>query len=116
VRWEKLRFDKFECEAAIAHSPLANITIAACRDGRLKQVAPATVAREMNLLRSVLEVARKEWQWLKTHPITQASRSRRLYAVGLGGVSDHGRRSDFSPIASTELFGERILSDGFEIQ
>ena len=51
------------------------------RDARLRTqaqrrqttVAPATVAREMNLLRSVLETARKEWRWLRTNPMADVS-------------------------------------------
>lgn len=36
---------------------------------QLVTISPATVARDMNLLRSVLEMARREWQWLETNPM-----------------------------------------------
>lgn len=42
--------------------------VAEWRDRRLKEVAPASVAREMSLLRSVLDVARREWGWLHSNP------------------------------------------------
>ena len=54
---------------AKAHLPsLKAAQVAEWRDRRLALVAPGSVAREMTLLRSVLEVARKEWGWLHTNP------------------------------------------------
>lgn len=59
--------------------------IAEWRDRRLKDVQPSSVAREMTLLRSVLDVARREWGWLHTNPAkdvkkppSPASRKRRI--------------------------------------
>lgn len=56
--------------------------IAKWRDKRLKDkrlkdksiglyvtISPATVAREMNILRSVFEVARREWHWIEENPM-----------------------------------------------
>lgn len=62
-------------------NPLANRRLLALRaedfikwrDDRLKQVKPASVAREMNLLRSVLEYARKELRWLKVNPMSDVT-------------------------------------------
>lgn len=46
------------------HKPLNQITaqtFASYRDARLKQVRPATVVRELGILRSIFETARNEW-------------------------------------------------------
>lgn len=48
--------------------------IAAWRDARLLSVAPATVAREWNLLRSVFERARKEWGMIADNPMRDVER------------------------------------------
>jgi len=58
------------------------------RDRRLAVVAPATVARELSLMRHALEVARKEWGLpivanpldLVSKPVSHTARSRRLNA------------------------------------
>jgi integrase len=46
------------------------------RDERLKQVSPASVQREMNILHHAFEVARKEWGWLESNPLSDISRPR----------------------------------------
>lgn len=86
-RWEVMRLD------ALARTPIAKRQLAALRapdftdwrDGRLREVSPATVAREMNLIRSVLRLAWKEWHWLRENPMADvkpprspASRKRRV--------------------------------------
>lgn len=75
-RWELLRLAKWQ-RADIARRPLSALgsaDIAEWRDDRLKKAAPGTVAREMNLLRSVLEIARKEWGWINANPMTGVKR------------------------------------------
>lgn len=75
ARWEELRLSALD-DAPIARRPLARLTgadIAAWRDARLGEVAPATVAREMALLRTVLETARREWHWLRDKPMAEVS-------------------------------------------
>lgn len=78
-RWERIRL------RALQRDPIADRRIAilsahdfaAWRDDRLRQkaakrvttVQPGTVAREMNLMRSVLEVARREWRWITDNPM-----------------------------------------------
>src|SRR3546814_20626345 len=65
AHWEIIRLN------ALARYPIAKRRLEALaandfadwRDARLTQVKPATVAREMNLMRSVLEVARRDWKW-----------------------------------------------------
>lgn len=72
ARWEQVRIKAMEAWP-IARRKLAGLAgndFADWRDGRLKQVKPATVAREMNLLRSVLEAARRDWHWIRANPMT----------------------------------------------
>ncbi|WOS40707.1 site-specific integrase [Xanthomonas rydalmerensis] len=71
-RWDRIRIDRFKREDKIAKRRLLGLSandLAAWRDARLKQVKPSTVAREMNLIAAVLEVARREWGWLKESPM-----------------------------------------------
>ena len=86
-RWEVLRLDALALDpvADVRLPALAAPDLAAWRDRRLKTVAPSTVAREMNLLRSVLRLAWKEWGWLRENPLADvkaprspASRKRRV--------------------------------------
>ncbi len=70
ARWERIRLAGMARDA-VADVLLAELVaphIAAWRDRRLAQVSGASVAREFNLLRSVLEVARREWQWIRDNP------------------------------------------------
>jgi integrase len=69
-RWEVVRLKVFEADPiAKLHLPsLRAAHLADWRDRRLKEVGPASVAREFTLLKSVLEVARREWGWLHTNP------------------------------------------------
>lgn len=94
-RWERIRLRAMEREP-IAKRRIAALgadDFAAWRDARLKQkakgrettVTPGTVAREMNLMRSVLEVARREWRWIRENPMadvrwpqTPKGRARRI--------------------------------------
>jgi integrase len=72
-RWEAIRLQSLQRDA-LARKPLARLTgpdIAAWRDARLQEVAPATVAREMALIRTVLETARKDWGWLRDRPMAE---------------------------------------------
>ena len=43
--------------------------LAEWRDERLNVVSAGTVRREMNLLSSVFELARREWQWISENPL-----------------------------------------------
>lgn len=87
ARWEEIRI------AAMLRWPITKRKLAGLagndfsdwRDARLKQVKPGTVAREMNLLRSVLESARKDWRWIRANPMedinwpkTPKGRARRI--------------------------------------
>ncbi|WP_312916633.1 tyrosine-type recombinase/integrase [Stenotrophomonas sp.] len=70
-RWDRIRIARFIREDPITKrrlQALAPADIAEWRDARLKQVKPGSVAREMNLITAILEIARKEW-WLKENPM-----------------------------------------------
>lgn len=74
-RWEAIRLQSLQRDA-LARKPLARLAgpdIAAWRDARLKEVSPATVAREMALIRTVLETARKDWGWLRDKPMAEVA-------------------------------------------
>lgn len=77
-RWELLRLNLLERYpvAKIRLPALTAADLAAWRDTRLTEVSGATVAREMNLLRSVLEAARRDWGWLRVNPIADVRRPR----------------------------------------
>lgn len=70
-KWEQVRLKSFEREALADRriAALDGSDFADWRDHRLTQVKPGTVAREMNLLRSVFEVARRDWQWIRENPL-----------------------------------------------
>ncbi|WP_045769859.1 tyrosine-type recombinase/integrase [Xanthomonas albilineans] len=76
-RWDRVRIDRFNREDRIAKRRLLSLSpvdLAEWRDARLKQVKPATVAREMNLIAAVLEAARRDWGWLKESPMRDVRR------------------------------------------
>ena len=73
ARWEVLRLAADPIRnAPISSRPIASLSsddISRWRDRRLSDVSPSTVRREMNLLDSVLELARLEWKWIKVNPM-----------------------------------------------
>lgn len=86
-RWEAIRLQSLQRDA-LARKPLERLAgpdIAAWRDDRMLEVSPATVAREMALIRTVLETARRDWGWLRGKPMAEVkvprsppSRKRRI--------------------------------------
>jgi len=77
ARWEILRCAKLGRDPLLACVQLRALSapdITAWRDRRLAEVAPASVLREWKLLRSVLEVARKEWHWHHGTPMKDVAR------------------------------------------
>jgi len=76
-RWEALRIRRFLEDMSFVFEPIDTIEaeqIALWRDNRLKSVAISTVTREMNLLSSIFEIARREWKWCKTNPVREIKR------------------------------------------
>lgn len=60
---ERLRLAKL-LNSPMCDLPLSSLTttpIAAYRDDRAKEAKPGTIARELGLLRTIIEVARKDW-------------------------------------------------------
>ena len=71
-RVEQVRLDNFTrtvlpCKLRVGMVEPEHIAV--WRDIRLKEVAPGTVIRELGLLSSVFEVARREWKWIDANPI-----------------------------------------------
>lgn len=95
-RWEILRLNAIGKER-IASRKLAGMVaadFADWRDHRLTEVKPGTVAREMTLLRSVLESARRDWGWIKANPMqdvrrptTPQGRARRVSQAEIDAVA-----------------------------
>ena len=75
-RWEQVRI-KALLQNKITKRLLEDLTtpaLAEWRDERLKEVAPPTVRREMNLLGSILEICRREWHWIHENPLRDVRR------------------------------------------
>ncbi len=71
-RWEVIRLKNLGKDriAKIKLEDLAAKDFADWRDRRLKEVAPASVIREMQLMSSVLNVARREWGMINSNPLS----------------------------------------------
>lgn len=68
--WERLRLKALEEDPIVkaAMGAIDSDRWGKWRDARLKEVAPATVRREMNLLQALYEAARREWKWVRINP------------------------------------------------
>lgn len=67
--WEEIRLAALEESVPkVTLALLDSDALARWRNDRLKEVGPATVRREMNLLQAVCERARVEWKWIKANP------------------------------------------------
>ena len=77
-RADVLRYGRLlrESWAKLEIGELTTAVLADWRDARLKKVSPATVVREMTVLRGVLEAARVEWQWIERNPLKDVRRPR----------------------------------------
>ena len=74
--WELKRI-RMICRDEIADVNLAYLKpeiFAAWRDRRLRAVTPGTVLREWNLLSHAINIAIKEWGWLKENPLKSIKR------------------------------------------
>ncbi|OUM07030.1 integrase [Pseudomonas syringae] len=76
-RWEELRLDKMDNELTFVGEMIADITadqIAEWRDLRLKKVSSPSVRRDMTLLSSVFEIAKREWKCCTHNPVREVKR------------------------------------------
>lgn len=70
-RWDTLRLTAVSRENW-TRMPMRDVTPAVLsewRDRRLTEVKPGTVLREITLLRSLFEAARRDWGWIERNPI-----------------------------------------------
>lgn len=75
-RWEVVRLRAFE-SLPFSRKLIADVSasdIVAWKSSRLAFVSGPSVRREMALLSSVFEVARKEWQWTRLNPMKDVKR------------------------------------------
>lgn len=75
-RWEEIRINAFKRLDFVDYklTDVSTPVLAVWRDDRLKVVKSSTVNRELNLLSSVFEQARREWQWLDINPVHDVRR------------------------------------------
>jgi integrase len=70
-RWEVIRLRRMERELPFS-LPLSKITpaiVSEWRDSRRHQVSDGSVLREIHLLSSVFDVARRDWEWIHNNPV-----------------------------------------------
>lgn len=78
-KWEQVRLLKFGRDLPASRKRIADVTttdLAEWRDQRLKTVSASSVLREIKLLGSVFEVARKEWRWVGINPVRDLKKPR----------------------------------------
>src|SRR5262245_44053223 len=98
----------------IATVPLEKLTaamIASYRDERLQSVKGVTLRRELALLRHIIEIARKEWDYPIANPVATIKlpvlpvpRARRLAGSELDAILEDVERSGRSLLRSVVLF------------
>lgn len=74
---EIIRLEAFKRQALPLDRKLSELTtphLVDWRDSRLKINARGSVLRDMTLLGSVLETARKEWKWIEVNPMRDVTR------------------------------------------
>lgn len=77
-RWEKVRLERFKRELPnVQLRDLTTAIISAWRDGMRKIKKDSSVRRDMELLRSVIEVARTEWKWISSNPVSEVKKPRK---------------------------------------
>jgi integrase len=75
-RWEVVRIEKLQRDE-LADKRMCDLEpqdVARWRDRRLREVAPGSVIREMNLLGSIFSVARREWGLIAESPMKDVSK------------------------------------------
>lgn len=118
-KWELVRLTALEKDV-MAKRRLAGLSsddLADWRDARLKQVKPGTVAREMNLLRSVLEFVRlPPYRWIRENPLTDVKwpktppgRARRVSPEEVDAVVEAFRVEPLAADTATQRVGLAFL-------
>lgn len=118
-KWEVVRLRSLERDP-LARRKLAGISdsdMADWRDARLKQVKPGTVAREMNLLRSVLEFVRlPPHRWIRANPMTDVKwpktppgRARRVAPAEVEAIVEAFRVEPLGADTATQRVGLAFL-------
>jgi integrase len=72
AKWEMSRINKFITTMPFINEQLTELktsTLAQWRDDNLKKIQPASVRREMTVIASMFEIARREWGWIKESPL-----------------------------------------------
>ncbi len=75
-RWELIRLNKL-CRADFASVLLTDLRtedINQWKDSELKRIKSSSVNRELNLIASVIEIARKQWKWIENNPVRDVDR------------------------------------------
>lgn len=117
--WERVRLAALEKQLPCT-LPLDKLTPAhftAWKTARLSVVSASTVAREMNLLSSVLGWARRDWGWMKTNPLADVRRppqprhrERIISRAEIRAMLRQlGYRTGRPPASKTELVGYAFL-------
>lgn len=77
-RWEVARLTKLARVnmAMILLTDLRTDDLERWKNHELKRLKPSSVNRELNLIASVLEIARKRWKWIETNPVRDLDRPR----------------------------------------
>jgi len=112
ARWEIFRCQSF-LRMPIAKVRMAKLTsehLAEFRDQRLKEVAPNSVLRELNIINSIIEVARREWKWLGDNPLKDVrkptappGRRRRVSEAEIASVVQAAGWTGGEPQSSTQI-------------
>lgn len=71
-RWERIRIAKFLADKELTDIKIADLSkmhFAEWRDRRLKEVSALSVLREWALLSHCLEIAVREWEYIKANPM-----------------------------------------------
>lgn len=119
ARWELVRLKSLQLDP-LARRKLAGLSapdFSAWKESRLAEVKPGTVAREMNLMRSVLEVARRDLHWIRANPMkdvlwpaTPKGRKRRVSADEVTAVRlAFGVGKDYQSKTATQRIGLAFL-------
>jgi integrase len=79
ARWEIIRLRKFGRDE-IAHIALENFTTDVLQqwiERQRKTLSGASINRELNLISSILNTARREWKWIDINPATDVRKPRK---------------------------------------